>query len=108
MGLAAGVVVGVAAGLLAAPMRGTEMRSRLRERAIDGSARLQSLADSSRGWATDAMHRLTCLIEEGRQALRTSSSASSSSMSTGSAPLTASLGELAQFHSSEPMSGGSL
>ncbi len=58
MGLAIGMVAGISAGLLAAPMRGTAMRATLRQRAADSSARLSSL------------------IEQGRRALSTGSHAS--------------------------------
>jgi gas vesicle protein len=95
MGLAVGVAAGLAAGLLAAPMRGSEMRSTLRSRASDGSARLQSMASSGREWAQQAMDRAMCLIEEGRRALRTSYG---SSAAPEPAPLTATLGEIAQQH----------
>src|SRR5688572_33085013 len=95
MGLAVGIVAGLAAGLLAAPMRGTDMRANLRSRAVDGSARLQTLASSGRGWAQQALDRGMMLLEEGRRAFRTSPTVATSSTS---APLTASLGEIAQFH----------
>jgi gas vesicle protein len=100
MGLAVGVAAGLAAGLLAAPMRGTDMRANLRSRAADGSARLQTLASSSRDWAQHAIERATLLVEEGRRAFNTGDTSLSEP-----APLTASLGEIAQFHSGgEPIS----
>src|SRR5688500_12480397 len=85
MGFAVGVAAGVAAGLLAAPMRGSEMRATLRERTTDGSARLQSLATSSRGWAQGALDRALSLIEQGRRAFATRTASEP-------APLTATLG----------------
>jgi gas vesicle protein len=99
-GLAVGVAAGLAVGLLAAPMRGADMRANLRSRAADGSARLQTLASSSRGWAQQAIERATMLVEEGRRAFTTRSASLSEP-----APLTASLGEIAQLHSGgEPIS----
>jgi gas vesicle protein len=94
MGLAVGVAAGLAAGLLAAPMRGADMRASLRSRAGDGSARLQTLASSSRGWAHQAIERAMMLFEEGRRAFNTSNTPAYNS----AAPLTASLGEIAQLH----------
>jgi len=95
MGLAVGVAAGLAAGLLAAPLRGTDMRATLRSRAVDGSARLQTLASSGRGWVQQAIERATRLLEEGRRAFNTTRPASLGDP----APLTASLGEIAQMHS---------
>ena len=97
MGLALGVTAGLAVGLLAAPMRGSVMRARLREQAADGSVRLQSLASSSRDWATRAVDQGWSLIEQGRRALRTSEPE----------PLHATMGEIAAMHdSSQPSSYG--
>jgi gas vesicle protein len=98
MGLAVGVAAGLTAGLLAAPMRGTDMRASLRERATDGGARLQSLAGSYRSWAQDTLDRAMMLFDEGRRAFNTS-------RYSPSAPpvLTATLGEIAQMHSGEPL-----
>jgi gas vesicle protein len=102
VGLAVGVAAGLTAGLLAAPMRGTEMRANLRQRANDRSAQLRSLAESGRNWAMSARGRAMQLIDEGRRAFRTSRGDMSE---TG--PLTATLGELADVHSSEgPHVGG--
>ena len=95
MGLAIGVAAGLAAGLLAAPMRGHDMRANLRSRAVDGGARLQSLASSSRGWANNAIDRAMMLIDEGRRAFNTNRTP----MVAAPATLTATLGEIAQFHS---------
>lgn len=72
------------------------MRSILRQRASDGSARLQSLAESGRDWASQTLDRAMYLYEEGRRAFNTSRSGES-------APLTATLGEIAQMHSGERM-----
>jgi gas vesicle protein len=91
MGLAIGVAAGLTAGLLAAPMRGSQMRAALRERAGDGSVRLQSMAASGRDWAQHAMDRAMALIDEGRRAFQTSRMVEP-------APLTATLGEIAQMH----------
>jgi gas vesicle protein len=99
MGLAVGVAAGVAAGLLAAPMRGTDMRAGLRTRAADGGARLQTLASSSRDWAQHAIERATTLFGEGRRAFNTSTA---SPMTP--APLTASLGEIANFQTDQQRS----
>ena len=85
MGLAVGLAAGVAAGLLAAPMRGTDMRARLRSR------------------ADDALDRGMMLIEEGRRAFRTATpSADTAAMPTGA--LTATMGEIAQLHSTDELS----
>jgi hypothetical protein len=65
----------------------------LRQRAADGSERLQSFASSSRGWALDALDRGLMLIEEGRRAFRTSSAPPPETTR-----LTATLGEIAQTH----------
>ena len=83
MGLAVGLAAGVAAGLLAAPMRGTDMRANLRSRA-DG-----------------ALDRGLMLLEEGRRAFRTGRGPAAVA-----APpqLTATLGEIAQMHSSDELS----
>ena len=80
MGLAVGLMAGVAAGLLAAPMRGTEMRASLRSR------------------ADEALDRGMMLLEQGRRAF----SRGETPASAGSAPLTATLGDLAQLHSGNP------
>ena len=94
MAFACGIAAGLTAGLLAAPMRGSEMRATLRERATDGNARLQSLATSGRDWAQGAFDRALSLIEEGRRAFATRTASEP-------APLTATLGEIAQMHSTE-------
>lgn len=97
MGLAVGVAVGLVAGLLASPTRGSVTRARLRDRAVDGSARLQSLASSTRDWATHTFDRGVSLVEQGRRALRTSHAE----------PLRASVGEISSMHDgSEPSSYG--
>ena len=98
MGLAIGVAAGLAAGLLAAPMRGTEMRAQVRGRAAEGGARLQSLASSGRGWAEQALERAMMLLEEGRRAFDTSTRQQRQVNPVQPGTLTASLGEIAQFH----------
>jgi hypothetical protein len=79
MGLVVGLAVGAAGALLAAPMRGSDLRASLRSRA-DG-----------------AIDRGLRLLEEGRRAFRTSSAAPA--MSTSGSSLTAPLGEIAEWHS---------
>jgi gas vesicle protein len=79
IGLAVGVAAGVAAGLLMAPMRGRELRQTLRDRAADGSARLQSLASQGRTWCEQAIDRSQELLEIGRRAFEESRSASATS-----------------------------
>jgi gas vesicle protein len=97
MGLALGVTAGLALGLLAAPMRGSAMRARLRDRAAERGTRLQSLASSSRDWAAQALERGWSLLEQGRRALRT----------TEAAPLHATMGEIATMHNgTQPSSYG--
>jgi hypothetical protein len=76
MGLGVGLLAGAAAGLLMAPMRGSEMRSSLRAR------------------TDQALDRGMRLIEEGRRALRTTPAPG---------PLTATLGEIAQLHTGTPL-----
>jgi hypothetical protein len=87
MGLAVGMAAGVAAGLLAAPMRGAEMRASLRTRA-DG-----------------ALDRGLQLLEEGRRAFRTGrGTTADAAIDAAPVPLTATLGEIAQIHSSNSLS----
>ena len=74
MGLAVGVAAGMAAGLLAAPMRGRDMRTSLRTR-VD-----------------QARSRAMMLVDEGRRALGRGEA------DRAHAPLTATLGEIAQTH----------
>jgi len=103
VGLGVGLVAGAAVGLLAAPMRGAEIRRTLRSR------------------ADDALDRGMTLIEDGRRAFRTRGSVDTSTTlvsnaSTESTPsayrssapsasptsrgsLSATLGEIAEFHS---------
>jgi hypothetical protein len=78
LGLGLGLAAGAAAGLLAAPMRGVEMRRSLRTR------------------ADDALDRGRRLVEEGRDAFRTRLVASDLPPAT---PLSATMGEIAQMHS---------
>lgn len=94
MGLAVGLGTGLAAGLLLAPRRGSEMRAKLRDGAADGRARLQSFAHSGREWATHALDRSASLVEAGRRALGTSTSASE--------PLHATVAEIASTHTPAP------
>ena len=90
MGLAVGLGTGLAAGLLLAPSRGSDMRAKLRDGTADGRARLQSLASSGREWATHAIDRSVSLVEAGRRALGTGSRASE--------PLHATVAEIASTH----------
>jgi gas vesicle protein len=83
MGMAVGLVAGVAAGLLTAPMRGADMRANLRSR------------------ADNALDRGMMLLEEGRRAFRTGQSAAAD---TTPGALTATLGEIAQMHSGDGLS----
>lgn len=76
LGLGVGIAAGVAAGLLVAPMRGVEMRRALRSR------------------ADVALDRGILLLEEGRRAFRTRHAAPT----PGTAPLSATLGEIAEMH----------
>ena len=85
MGLAVGLAAGVAAGLLAAPMRGSDMRASLRAR------------------ADNALDRGMMLVEEGRRAFQTGRQ-SLAPAASGAAPLTATLGEIAELHSSDELS----
>jgi gas vesicle protein len=81
IGLGLGLLAGVAAGLLMAPMRGSQMRQSLRER------------------ADQARHRGMALLEEGRRAFRETRA----SGETG--PLTATLGDIARTHSGRDVAG---
>jgi len=85
MGLAVGLAAGVAAGLVAAPMRGTDLRATLRSRA-DG-----------------ALERGMRLLDEGRRVFRTRMTSAGRS-TTEATPLTATLGEIAQLHSTNELS----
>jgi len=95
-GLCAGACLGAAAALLMAPMRGSELRSSIRNYASQGSGRVSQLLESGRCLAEDAIHQVTSVIEQGRQAFRTSSSSPSStaSSSSSSQPLTASVSDI--------------
>ena len=73
IGLLVGLAAGVATGLLAAPLRGRDMRAFLRSR------------------ADNALHRGSRLLEEGRRAFNRTQGAEPSP-----AGLTATLGEIAQ------------
>ena len=78
VGFGLGLLGGVAAGLLLAPMRGSDMRASLRAR------------------GDEAWHRGMMLLEEGKRAFRTSDSTAE--------PLRTTLGEIAQMHSGvEPL-----
>lgn len=79
MGVGVGLVVGVASGLLMAPMRGSQMRASLRSR------------------ADEALNRGRALLEEGRRALQTNWGSMTHDAET--TALTAPLGEIAQMHS---------
>jgi hypothetical protein len=85
IGLAVGLAAGVAAGLLAAPMRGSDMRASLRSRA-DG-----------------ALDRAMRLLEEGRRAFRTGGAGIAPAGTTAPVALTATLGEIAELHSSDEL-----
>ena len=75
MGLGLGLALGVTAGLLAAPMRGREMRASLRTR------------------SDQARKRALLPLEDGRRAFRRADGAD------GATPrLTAPMGEIAQMH----------
>jgi gas vesicle protein len=89
MGLAIGVAAGLATGLLAAPMRGGDMRATIRRRAADGNQRLQSLASSTRGWAKQTLDLGWQAVEEGRRAFKAHRTAATPR------PLTASIGDVA-------------
>jgi gas vesicle protein len=80
MGLAVGLAAGVAMGLLAAPMRGSSMRASLRSR------------------ADDALARGLSLFEDGRRAFNRSGDATDAAVPAPET-LTATLGEMSQFHS---------
>jgi hypothetical protein len=80
VGIGVGLLAGAAAGLLMAPMRGSQMRASLRSR-----------TDS-------ALDRGMALLEEGRRAFRTRVWGESE-------PLTAPLSEIAQMHSRDDFSG---
>lgn len=98
MGLAFGVATGLAAGLLAAPLRGSQTRATLRSRATDASQRLQGLASTGLAWAQQALGLGVMMFEEGREAFNTSRNVSRAS-GTAPGPLTASLGDIASMHS---------
>jgi hypothetical protein len=91
LGVAVGLATGAAAALLVTPMRGSDMRANLRAR------------------ADEARDRGLSLIEEGRRALRTrmggsdpaDAAALSGISATPDAPLSATLGEIAQMHSGD-------
>jgi gas vesicle protein len=77
LGVGVGLLVGAAAGLILAPMRGGQMRASLRSRA-------------DHAWQQGMM-----LLEEGRRALRTTTAPAEGERQS----LTATLGEIAQRHS---------
>jgi gas vesicle protein len=105
-GICAGAAIGAALALMYAPMRGNEFRSSLRRYANDGGDRLSTLLDSGRSIAGDALNRAASLIEQGRQALRTTRDGSSRSFSS-SEPLTASVSEITAYDRrfEEPLGG---
>jgi gas vesicle protein len=107
-GLCAGAVVGAAAALMFAPMRGAQLRSSIRGYAAQGGERLSHLVESGRCLAEDAMNRAGSLIEEGRRAFRTNYNPSSSATYSGSSePLTASVAEISGLDRrfDEPLGG---
>jgi gas vesicle protein len=55
LGVAIGVAAGAAAALLLAPMRGSDLRTRVRTQAREAGATLQSYATSARAWADRRM-----------------------------------------------------
>lgn len=79
-----GLLAGVTAGLLLVPMRGSQMRASLRNR------------------ADRALDRGMALVEEGRRVFGTAAGSPASvtpaSVATAAAPLTATIGEIAQLH----------
>ena len=87
MGLVVGVAAGIAAGLLIAPMRGTEMRASLRSR------------------ADEALGRGMSLFGEGRAAFnrngRSNGSGLSAPLDAAPPALTATLGEFAEMHGND-------
>lgn len=85
-GLAFGLGLGLVAGFLAAPMRGTEMRELVRSRALQAWARLEGFAASRGWWPEEPTAEDREMIAERRAASRHP------------AQLTATLGELAQMH----------
>ena len=87
MGLALGTAVGIAAGLLTAPMRGGDMRATIRRRAAEGRGRLDSFASSAGAWAHQSLDRGRQAFEEARHAYHEARNASPQR------PLTAPLGE---------------
>ena len=98
-GLVAGACAGAALALAFTPMRGSDMRNSVRSYASQGGTRLSELIESGRCLAEDAVHQASSLIEQGRNALRTTSGMSASPSSTApssasSQPLTASVAEI--------------
>jgi gas vesicle protein len=97
-GMVAGAIVGAAFALMYTPMRGSEVRRSIRRYASEGGEQLAHLVESGRSVAGDAIDRVACLIEEGRQAFRTSYTSgvesSRSSSYPSSQPLTASVAEI--------------
>lgn len=104
-GLVTGAVAGAAIALMLTPKRGADVRSSIRQYASDGGERLHRLVDNGRSMAGDAVHRAASLIEQGRSALRSGSSAGTTwsdspsnaprpMRSSSSQPLTASVAEI--------------
>ena len=91
LGVGVGLLVGAAAGLVFAPMRGGQMRATLRSRGGEIGATLRSRADQARQQGLR-------LLEEGRRAFRTTNAPIEGETRT----LTATLGEIAQFHTGSP------
>jgi gas vesicle protein len=117
-GLLTGAVAGAAITLMLTPRRGAEVRSSIRHYASDRSERLSRFVDNGRSMAGDAVHRAASLIEQGRNALRSSlgsagstwsnsASGGSRTMRSTSQPLTASVAEISGMDRrfEEPLGG---
>lgn len=91
LGLGIGLAAGAAAGLLSAPMRGQDMRRSLRSRAEEALGRVPRLRSGQpRAESNGAAPSFT--------------TSHASSRTPGSATLSATLGEIAQFHSGDELS----
>lgn len=106
-GLCAGAVAGAALALVFAPMRGSDMRRSVRSYASQGGERLSQLMESGRCLAEDTIHRASALIDEGRRALRTTSTSASPSSASSPQPLTASVADISGIDRrfEEPLGG---
>jgi gas vesicle protein len=95
VGLIAGAVAGAAIALVFAPRRGTELRSSMRHYASERGQQVSRMVQNGRSRAGDVVQRASSLIEQGRNALRTSTRWGTSGGSReGSRPLTASVAEI--------------